>query len=88
MQQELAPIGSSKIMPVQDQTHNDQMNYGQAPMTMAPPVQPMMAQVNPPAMPSTYPPTTDQAGLTVTGAVELHSMAIPAAPPMPPPITV
>ena len=57
-------------------------------MTMTPPVQPMMTLVNPPAMPSTYPPTTDQEGLTVTGAVGLHSMAIPAAPPMPPPITV
>ena len=56
-------------------------------MTMATPAQPMMAQASPTAMPSIYPPTTDQAGPTVTGAVGPHSMAVPAAPPMPPPIT-
>ena len=48
----------------------------------------MMMQANSSVMPPIYPPTTGQVGLKATGAVRTNGMMVPAAPPMPPPVTI
>ena len=48
----------------------------------------MMMQANSSVMPPIYPPRTGQVGLTATGAVRTNGMVVPAAPPMPPPVTI